>query len=103
MADQGERAAPRFEMLGPVRAWRGDAELNLDPLHRRAVLAVLMPQANKPLGRDQLITALWGSAPPAYAVNLLQKHISGLRRALDPAMPTRARSRCWPGPMSATC
>lgn len=63
MADQGERTAPRFEVLGAVRAWRGDAELNLGPLQRRAALAVLVLQANKPLGRDQLITALWGRCP----------------------------------------
>ncbi len=92
MRDEGEPAALRFEVLGPLRAWRGDVELDLGPLQRRVVLAVLVLHANKPLGREQLIAAVWGPAAPDYAVNLVQKHVSGLRRALDPARPSRARS-----------
>ncbi len=92
MSDHGEPAALRFEVLGPVRAWRGDAELDLGPVQRRVVLAVLVLHANKPLGREQLIAAVWGPAAPDYAVNLVQKHVSALRRALDPARPAGAPS-----------
>jgi hypothetical protein len=31
-----------------------------------------------------LIEAIWGWDAPTYAVNLLQKHVSGLRRAIEP-------------------
>jgi len=89
MADHGELAALRFEVLGRMRVWRGDAELHLGPAQRRVVLAVLVLHANKPLGREQLIEAEWGPAAPGYAVNLVQKHVSALRRALDPARPAR--------------
>ena len=92
MSDDGEPAAVRFEVLGPLRAWRGDAELDLGPVQRRVVLAVLVLNANKPVGREQLIAAVWGPAAPNYAVNLVQKHVSGLRGVLDPARPARAPS-----------
>jgi hypothetical protein len=31
-----------------------------------------------------MINAVWGETPPRHAVNLVQRHISELRRALEP-------------------
>ena len=45
---------------------------------------LLLLHANRPISRQQLIEAIWGWDAPTYAVNLLQKHVSGLRRALEP-------------------
>jgi DNA-binding SARP family transcriptional activator/Tfp pilus assembly protein PilF len=89
----------RFEVLGPLRAWRGDLALPLGPVQQRVVMAVLVLHANRPIGRERLIDAVWGPAAPTYAVNLLQKHVSGLRRALEPARPGRSPSRllAWTG------
>ncbi|MDT4989608.1 MAG: hypothetical protein QOI74_3702 [Micromonosporaceae bacterium] len=83
----GERtgSAVRFEVLGALRASREGSALKLGSLQQRVVLGVLLLHANRSVGREQVIEAVWGSAAPAYAVNLLQKHVSGLRRALDPA------------------
>jgi DNA-binding SARP family transcriptional activator/Tfp pilus assembly protein PilF len=92
MVEQGDQGV-RFELLGPLRAWLGSAELGLGSLQQRAVLAVLLLNANRPLSREQLIDAVWGEAPPAYALNLLQKHVSGLRRALEPGRSPRTPSR----------
>ncbi|MFI5891041.1 BTAD domain-containing putative transcriptional regulator [Actinoplanes sp. NPDC051513] len=77
----------RFELLGPLRARRGDEFVDLGSAQRRAVLATLLLRANRPIGRDRLIGAIWGEEPPAYAVNQLQKHISALRAALAPDRP----------------
>jgi DNA-binding SARP family transcriptional activator len=79
--------AVRFELLGPLQAWRGESRLALGSLQQQVVLAVLLLHANRPMGREQIIDAVWGSTAPAYAVNLLQKHVSGLRRVLEPARP----------------
>src|SRR3712207_755994 len=79
----------RFEVLGPLRARRGDVALDLGPVQQQVVLAVLLLHANRPVGRDQLIEAVWGAQAPAYAVNLVQKHVSGLRRVLDPGRAGR--------------
>jgi DNA-binding SARP family transcriptional activator/tetratricopeptide (TPR) repeat protein len=82
--------APRFQILGPVRGWRGERELALGSAQRRTVLAALLLSRDRPLGRDGLIDAVWGSAAPAYAVNLVQKHVSALRHLLEPDLPRGA-------------
>jgi DNA-binding SARP family transcriptional activator/tetratricopeptide (TPR) repeat protein len=99
MVGQGGPPALRFELLGPMRAWQGDTELNLGPVQQQVVLAALVLNANRPVGRDQLIDAVWGPDAPAYAVNLLQKHVSALRRILDPVRSAREPSKLlsWTG------
>jgi len=82
----------RFEVLGPLRAWRGDVGINLGPVQQQVVLAVLLLQQNRPVGRQQMINAVWGEAEPRYALNLLHRHVSGLRRVLEPGRDTRATS-----------
>jgi hypothetical protein len=44
---------------------------------------------NRPIGRQQMISAVWGDAEPRYATNLLHRHVSGLRRVLEPDRPAR--------------
>jgi DNA-binding SARP family transcriptional activator len=82
----------RFGVLGPLRVWRGDIALDLGPVQQRVVLAVLALQAGRPVGRQQMINAIWGEATPRNAVNLVQRHVSGLRRVLEPERPGRAPS-----------
>jgi tetratricopeptide (TPR) repeat protein/transcriptional regulator with XRE-family HTH domain len=71
--------------LGPVAAWRDGVALRLGPPGRRAVLAVLALAAGEPVRRETIIDVLWGQRPPGTATALAQAHVSGLRRALDPA------------------
>jgi DNA-binding SARP family transcriptional activator len=85
--------AVRFEVLGPLQAWQEDTRLSLGSSQQRTVLAVLLLHANRPMVRDQIIDAVWGSAAPAYAINLVQKHVSALRRALEPERPGREPSK----------
>jgi DNA-binding SARP family transcriptional activator len=80
----------RFQVLGPLRAWRGDVTLQLGPVQQRVVLAVLLMLQNRPIGRQQMISAVWGEAEPSSATNLLHRHVSGLRRVLEPDRPARA-------------
>jgi DNA-binding SARP family transcriptional activator/tetratricopeptide (TPR) repeat protein len=80
----------RFQVLGPLRAWSGDTALNLGPVQQRVILAVLLMLQNRPIGRQQMISAVWGEAEPRYATNLLHRHVSGLRRVLEPDRPARA-------------
>ncbi|WP_160150756.1 AfsR/SARP family transcriptional regulator [Nonomuraea solani] len=79
-------------MLGPLRTWRDESELVFGSLQQRTVLGVLLLQANRPLSRERLIDAIWGEDQPTYALNLLQKHISGLRRVLEPERSPRSPS-----------
>ena len=82
MGDRDESAL-RFEVLGPLRVWRGESAIDAGPVQQRVVLAVLLLRANRPIGRQSLIDAVWGEGAPVYAVNLVQRHISGLRRSLN--------------------
>ncbi|MFJ5263460.1 BTAD domain-containing putative transcriptional regulator [Streptomyces sp. NPDC088387] len=74
----------RFEILGPLRALRSGTEIPLGPPRQRAVLAVLLLQEHHPLSYDGLVEAVWGGTPPVHVRNLVQKYVSGLRRALGP-------------------
>ncbi|HET6210622.1 MAG TPA: BTAD domain-containing putative transcriptional regulator [Jatrophihabitans sp.] len=56
------------------------------------MLALLLLHANQHVGRQQIINAVWGTSPPTHAVNLVQRHMSGLRRVLEPGRPARSSS-----------
>jgi len=91
MNDSGTLAL-RFGVLGPLRVWRHEAVVDLGPVQQRVVLAVLALQAGRAVGRQQMIDAVWGETPPRNAVNLIQRHVSGLRRVLEPHRPGRTPS-----------
>ncbi|MCM0675017.1 AfsR/SARP family transcriptional regulator, partial [Micromonospora phytophila] len=74
----------RFEVLGPQRAWYGDRELDLGPGKQRAVLAVLLLSAGRPVPTSQIVDAVWPDEPPANGTNVVQKYVAGLRRVLEP-------------------
>ncbi|MFI6854322.1 BTAD domain-containing putative transcriptional regulator [Streptomyces sp. NPDC050416] len=84
MAEQtsGTSHAVRIELLGPLRAVRDGTEIPLGPPKQRVVFAVLLLQEGRPLSYDGLVEAVWGGAPPVHVRNLVQKYVSGLRRAL---------------------
>jgi DNA-binding SARP family transcriptional activator/tetratricopeptide (TPR) repeat protein len=77
-------SAPRLQLLGPVKAWQGETELELGSAHRRTVLAALAMHPNRTVSREELIDAVWGEAPPQSAQGSIYTYISGLRRALEP-------------------
>ncbi|MEU3115919.1 BTAD domain-containing putative transcriptional regulator [Micromonospora chalcea] len=75
----------RVNVLGPVRAWRGEAEIDLGPARRRALFAMLAANANRPVTRGELIRALWGGSVPGAAAGNVYTYVSGLRRSLGTA------------------
>jgi DNA-binding SARP family transcriptional activator len=82
--------ALRVCVLGPVRAWVGEREIELGPGRQRAVFAVLAVHAGRLVGRDELINAVWGDSPPATAAGSVYTYVSGLRRELEPGMLSSA-------------
>ncbi|HEU4423002.1 MAG TPA: BTAD domain-containing putative transcriptional regulator [Pilimelia sp.] len=82
MADDG--AELRFAVLGPVRAYRAGAEIDLGPAKQRAVLAMLLLGANRPVARDEIIDGVWGERVPRSATNLVATYVARLRRVIDP-------------------
>ncbi|MFD9890231.1 BTAD domain-containing putative transcriptional regulator [Amycolatopsis sp. NPDC059027] len=77
MADE----EPRFEVLGPLRAWRGKSEIPLGSPQQRAVLAMLVVRDGAPASIGELVDGLWGEAPPNQAVAALRTYVTRLRAA----------------------
>ncbi|GII52744.1 hypothetical protein Pth03_11330 [Planotetraspora thailandica] len=84
----------RFNVLGPVRAWREGAELDLGSPQQRAVLAVLLFHGGALVTLDELVAAIWDDEPPRTAVGTTRTYVHRLRRVLerDPGKPTLLRS-----------
>jgi len=77
------RAALDFGILGPLEVrLDGGAPATLGGLRQRALLAVLLLQANEVVSTDRLVDQLWGEQPPATAVHTIQVFMSRLRTAL---------------------
>jgi DNA-binding SARP family transcriptional activator len=74
-----------FRLLGPLEASDETGDLLLGGQKQRAVLALLLLDANRVVSTDRLIDALWGESPPRTAVTSLQNFVSQLRKTLGPA------------------
>ena len=73
-----------FGVLGPLGVQRGENALELGGAKQRALLALLLLNANQVVSTDKLIDDLWGESPPPTALSALQVHVSQLRRLLEP-------------------
>src|SRR5256886_1737744 len=73
-----------FRILGPLEVWEAGRPVTLSGAKPRALLAILLIQANRVVSTDRLIDLLWGEAPPDTVANTLQSCVSKLRRNLEP-------------------
>jgi DNA-binding SARP family transcriptional activator len=71
-----------FRILGPLEASDGDRAVPLSGARQRALLAVLLLNANRVVSGDRLIDAIWGEEPPESGATALQVRVSQLRKAL---------------------
>jgi DNA-binding SARP family transcriptional activator len=73
----------RFSLLGPVRAWKGEEEVDLGSRQQKVVLAMLLLRARVVVSMDQLIDGLWDEEPPMSAAQTVRTYIYRLRRILS--------------------
>lgn len=73
-----------FRILGPLEVHSGGAPVALGGSRQRALLAILLLNANQVVSSDRLIDEIWGADPPESAAKALQGYVSALRKALDP-------------------
>ncbi|MFC4149555.1 BTAD domain-containing putative transcriptional regulator [Micromonospora mangrovi] len=76
-----------FKLLGPFRAFRDGAELDLGPAKQRILLAALAAEAGRPLSAETLSARLWDGDPPDNARRLLHTYVARVRRILAQAAP----------------
>lgn len=88
----------RFEVLGPVRAWRGDTEVELGSPQQRAILAILLLHNGGAVSPDQLIQATWGTDAPRAAIGMVRSYVSRLRSALGPVIQSVTHGYALPKP-----
>jgi DNA-binding SARP family transcriptional activator len=75
----------RFKILGPVGLSVDDTVIPIGASRQRALLAMLLSEANRVVHPSQLIEGIWGDAPPQHPDAALQIVVSRLRTALGPA------------------
>src|SRR4051794_33350074 len=75
-------ATPEFGLLGPLEVRTGDGPLALGAPKQRALLALLLLNANRVVARERLIGELWGDSPPETAAKAVQVYVSRLRKLL---------------------
>src|SRR5919106_1136001 len=71
-----------FRLLGPLEVVENGAAIDVGSAKQRALLAVLLLNANRVVSRDDLIDALWGERAPRTAPKALQVYVSQLRKSL---------------------
>jgi DNA-binding SARP family transcriptional activator len=71
-----------FSVLGPLEVRDDGRVLPLGGNRKRALLATLLLNANRPLAIERLIDALWGERPPPTGATTVHVYISQLRKVL---------------------
>ena len=71
-----------FGLLGPLVVRRAGVAVAIAAGRQRTLLAVLLVNAGRVVGTDELIDALWDAIPPASARASLHNYVMRLRQAL---------------------
>jgi DNA-binding SARP family transcriptional activator len=95
-----------FRILGPLEVRSESGAVALGGIKPRAVLALLLLNANQSVHAERLALALWGEDAPARAVKTVHVYVSRLRKALGDAdvlatTPAGYSLRVRPGELDA--
>src|SRR6266700_1946583 len=74
-----------FRILGPMEVVGDGGPLPLGGAKQRALLAVLVLNANRVVSTGRLIEDLWGDDSPPTAGHMLPVYVSRLRKTIQPA------------------
>ncbi|MFG2075956.1 BTAD domain-containing putative transcriptional regulator [Nonomuraea maritima] len=79
----------RFGVLGPLTVWSpGGEAVRVPEVKVRALLAILLIHAGRPVSADRLVEDLWDGRPPAGARAALRVKVSQLRAVLGRELVT---------------
>ena len=81
----GQTELAEFGILGPLEVARCGRAVPLGGPRQRAVLALLLLEANRVVSLDRLAEDVWAGHPPEGWVTTVQIYVSHLRQALEPA------------------
>jgi YVTN family beta-propeller protein len=83
-AAASETRPVEFGILGPLEVRRSGRSVPLGGPRQRAVLALLLLEANRVVSMDRLAEDVWGGNPPEGWATTLQTYVFHLRKALEP-------------------
>jgi YVTN family beta-propeller protein len=83
----GQTGPDAFRILGPLEVLRSGRAVPLGGPRQRAVLALLLLQANRVVSVDRLVEDVWEGHAPEASITTLQTYVFHLRRALEPSRP----------------
>jgi YVTN family beta-propeller protein len=83
-AAAAETELVEFGILGPLEVCRSGGVVPLGGPRQRAVLALLLLEANRVVSMDRLAEDVWGGDPPEGWATTLQTYVFHLRQALEP-------------------
>ncbi|MEU3960920.1 BTAD domain-containing putative transcriptional regulator [Streptomyces buecherae] len=72
----------RFELLGPVRAWRDEVEVSPRWPRQQTLLCLLLLRKGRPVTVHEAATALWGAQQPAQPPAVIHSYVAQLRRTV---------------------
>ncbi|KUN18776.1 hypothetical protein AQJ23_39255 [Streptomyces antibioticus] len=78
----------RFAVLGAVRAWNGDEQIDLGSPQQRSVLALLLLHRHGDVKSETVVEALWDHAAPKAALSTVRTYVYRIRRALESVSDT---------------
>jgi DNA-binding SARP family transcriptional activator/pimeloyl-ACP methyl ester carboxylesterase/class 3 adenylate cyclase len=78
----GEGSTVEFRILGPFEARDGNRVLRIREGKQRALLALLVVNANRTLAIERIVDELWGERAPESASKMVQVYVSQLRKLL---------------------
>src|SRR6201995_3057028 len=81
----GQTELAEFGILGPLEVSRSGRAVPLGGPRQRAVVALLLLEANRGGLLDRLAEDIWAGHPPDGWVTTVQIYVSHLRQALEPA------------------
>lgn len=86
--DEGGEAV-EYRVLGSLEVRRGDDVVDIGGYKQRALMALLLINANTVVSTDRIIDELWGESDGKDRQNALWVGVSRLRGALEPDRPKR--------------
>ena len=85
-----------FRILGPLEVRDGDREVRLRGGKQRALLALLLVNANRTLAIDRIVDELWGEDVPESAPKMVQIYVSKLAQGAGAGDAAHAPARLLP-------
>ena len=64
-----------FRILGPLEAWQAGRLISLGGPKQRALLAVLLINANRVVPTERLIALIWGEDAPEKILDVARRHV----------------------------